>query len=98
MPVARRFRHVLQHTQALLNGLLPLRRQIPPGRQDFVLDVIALLWRHLLPHAAAFPHILLLLRRQLPEALLILYDALAIFRAQAILLLAVTTVIIFRAS
>lgn len=98
MSIARRFRHVLQHTQALLDSLLPLLRQIPPRRQHVVLDMFALLRRHLLPHPPAFPHVLLLLRRQLPEALLILYHPLAVFRAQAILLLAVATIVILPAS
>jgi len=91
--VASRFRHVLQHTQALLNSLLPLLRQIPPRRQYVVLDMVALLRRHLLPHPSAFPHVLLLLRRQLAEALLILDHSLAIFGAQAILLLAESPIV-----
>jgi hypothetical protein len=92
--VARVLGHVLQNTEALLNGFLALRRHVAPGRQNIVLDVIALLRSHLLPDAATLAHILLLLRRQLAEALAILQDALAVFGAKALLLVTITSVII----
>ena len=70
MLVARELRHILENAQTLLDGLLSLWRQIAPGWQHFIFNVIALLRRHLLPHPLAVAHILLLLRRQLPKALL----------------------------
>jgi hypothetical protein len=79
----------------LLDGFLALWRQISPSRQNVILDVIALLRSHVLPHTAAITHVLLLLRRQLPEALLILQNALPLFRAKP-LLAPVGAIIIFR--
>jgi hypothetical protein len=81
MLIARKLRHVLKNTQALLNRFLPLRRQIAPGRQHLIFDVIALLGSHLLPHSLAVAQVLLLLRRQLPKASLILEHPLSIFGA-----------------
>lgn len=86
MLVASPLWHVLQNTEALLDGLLARRRQIAPHGQHLVPDVIALLRRHLLPHPAPFAHFLLLLRGQLLEALAVLQDALPFFRTQALLL------------
>jgi len=45
-PVPRRLRHILQHTQLLLNHLLPLPRNLPPSRQNVVLHVAPLFRRH----------------------------------------------------
>src|SRR5450432_983785 len=87
--VARVLWHVLENAEALLDGFLALRRHVSPRRQNVILDVIALLRGHLLPDAAAFAHILLLLRRQLAEALPILQHALAVFGAEALLLVAI---------
>jgi hypothetical protein len=61
--ITRRFRHVLEHAQALLDGFLPGWGHVPPAGQHFVSYVIALLWCHLLPDPAARAHILLLLWR-----------------------------------
>lgn len=72
MLVARELGHILENAKTLLNGFLSLRRQIAPGRQHFIFNMIALLLRHLLPNVLAVAHVLLLLRRQLLKALLIL--------------------------
>jgi len=71
MLIARRFRHIFQHAQALLDGSLPLRRKLLPARQDIILDVTPLLGRQLSPGIGALAHFLLLLRRQPVELLLI---------------------------
>lgn len=60
--IAREFRHVLEHAQPLLNGLLPLRRQVLPCRQNVIPDVLALLRRHLSPRLLALALISPLLR------------------------------------
>jgi hypothetical protein len=96
--VTRVFRHVAENAEALLDGFLTLRRHVAPRRQNIILDVIALLRGHLLPHAAAVTHILLLLGSQLAESLAILQNALAVFGAEALLLISIATVIIFRAA
>jgi hypothetical protein len=46
----------------------------------------------------ALAHVLLLLRRQLTKALAILQNALAVFGAEALLLVPIASVIIFRAT
>jgi hypothetical protein len=89
-------RHVLEHAQTLLDCFLALWRHVAPGRQNFILDMVALMRRHLLPDAIPVAHVLLLLRRQLPEALLILHHPLAFLGAQP--LAAVSSIVIFRAS
>src|SRR5260370_38379900 len=43
MLIARRLRHVLEHAQSLLDRPLAVRRQLPPPRQDILLNVLALL-------------------------------------------------------
>jgi len=72
MPVTRGLRHVLQHAQPLLNGTLPVRRQLLPLRQHVIPEMVSLLWRKLLPILSSSFHILLSLRRQLIELPLIL--------------------------
>jgi hypothetical protein len=72
VPVARGLRHVLQHAQPLLNGPLPVRRQLLPPRQHVIFDVVSLPWRKLLPILSSSFHILLSLGRQLIELPLIL--------------------------
>jgi hypothetical protein len=96
--VARVLRHVLENAEALLDGFLALRGHIAPGGQDIILDVIALLRSHLLPDVSALTHVLLLLGRQLAESLTILQNALPVFGAEALLLAAIASVIIFRAA
>jgi hypothetical protein len=99
MLVARKLRHVLEHAETLLDGFLPLWRQIAPSGQYIILNVIALLRGHLLPHPLAVAHVLLLLRRQLAKASLILEDALSIFGAEARwLVISIVVVIVLRAS
>jgi hypothetical protein len=95
--VARKLRHVLQHAQTLFDGFLTLRRQITPGRQHVIFDVIPLLRRHLLPHSLAVTQVLLLLRRQLPKALLILKHPLSLFGAEALEVVSIGIVIILPA-
>src|SRR5467141_1196233 len=80
--VARRFRHVLQHAQPLLNRLPALRRHLLPSRQHFIADVVALLRRHLLPDLRSLAQLLLLRRRKLPESLLIPLQSLPFFRRE----------------
>ena len=47
--IPRRFRHVLQHAQPLLNRLTPVGRHLAPSREHIILDVISLLRSHLRP-------------------------------------------------
>jgi hypothetical protein len=94
MLVARELRHILEHAQTLFNGLLPLGRQITPGWQYVIFNVIALLRRHLLPHPLTVAHILLLLRRQLPKALLILEHSLSLFGTEVLLIIFIGIVVI----
>ena len=75
-----RFRHVLQHTQPLLNRLPTLRRYLLPFRQHFIANVVALLRRHLLPDLRSLAQLLLLLWRKLFELLFISLESLALFR------------------
>jgi hypothetical protein len=93
MLVARELGHVLENAQTLLDGFLSLWRQIAPGWQHFIFNVIALLRRHLLPDALAVAHVLLLLWRQLPKALLILEHPLSLFGAEPLLIISVAVVI-----
>jgi len=95
--IARELGHVLEHAQALLDGFLSLRRQIAPGRQHIIFNVIPLLLGHLLPNSLAVAHVLLLLRRQLPKAFLILEHPLAIFGTEALLVISKAIVIVLRA-
>jgi hypothetical protein len=78
--VARRLRHILQHTQPLLNRLPAVRRHLLPFRQHFITDVVALLRRHPLPDLRSLAQLLLLLWRKLPESLFIPLESLALFR------------------
>src|SRR5450432_2541698 len=98
MAIAGVLRHVPENPQALFNSFLTLWRHVAPGGQHIILDVVALPRGHLLPDAAAFTHILLLLGRQLPEALAILQHPLAVFGAEALLLVAIASAIVFRAA
>jgi len=93
-----KLRHVLENAQTLLDGFLSFWRQVAPGRQYLIFNVIALLRRHLLPHPLAVAHVLLLLRRQLPKALLILKHSLALFGAKPLLVISVGVVIVLPAS
>jgi hypothetical protein len=98
MLIACELGHVLENAQTLLDSFLSLRRQIAPGRQHFIFNVIALLLRHLLPDPLAVAHVLLLLRRQLPKALLILEHPLSLFGTEALLVISVAVVIILPAA
>jgi hypothetical protein len=99
MFIARELRHVLEHAQALLDGFLSLWRQIAPGGQHIILNVIALLRGHLLPHPFTVAHVLLLLRGQLPKTSLILEHPLPVLGAKALWLpIRIRIVIILRAS
>jgi hypothetical protein len=97
MLISRELRHVLEHTQTLLDGFLSLWRQIAPRGQHVIFNMIALLRRHLLPHPLAVAHILLLLRRQLPKALLVLEHSLSLFGAEVLLVIFIGIVIILPA-
>jgi hypothetical protein len=94
MFIACELGHVLENAQALLDGFLSLWRQIAPGGQHIILNVIALLRGHLLPHSLAVTHVLLLLWGQLPKASLILKDPLSIFGAEALLLIVSIRIVI----
>src|SRR6202521_3351932 len=78
--VARRFRHILQHAQPLLNRLPALRRHLPPSRQHIIAHVVALRRRHLLPNLRSLAQLLLLLWRKLPKSSLILLESPPFFR------------------
>ena len=73
--IPRRFRHVLQNTQPLLNRLPALRRHLLPFRQHFIADVVALIGRHLFPYLRPLSVLLLLLWRKLPESSFILLES-----------------------
>lgn len=60
--IAREFRHVLQHAQALLNSLPAVLRKLLPLGHHVIADVLALLGSHALPDLIAFTKILALLR------------------------------------
>ncbi len=62
--VARRFRHILQHAQLLLDHPFSLRRHLLPFGHHFVTDMGALLGSHSRPHLFAVAHVHALLRRQ----------------------------------
>src|SRR5258707_12200557 len=49
--IAGRLRHILQHTQLLLDYLLAIPRHLAPPGQYVVFDVLALLWRQAAPSA-----------------------------------------------
>src|SRR5712664_4847125 len=80
--VARRFRHILQHAQSLLNRLPALRRHLPPSRQHFIAHMVLLLRRHLLPDLRSLAQLLLLLWRKLLESPLILLESPAFLRRE----------------
>src|SRR6476660_6513707 len=78
--VTRRFRHILQHAQPLLNRLPAFRRHLLPSRQHFVAHVVALRRGHLLPDSRPLAKLLLLLWRKLPESSLVLLESPPFFR------------------
>ena len=94
MFIARELGHVLENAQSLLDSFLSLRRQIAPGGQHIILNVIALLRGHLLPHPLAVAHVLLLLWGQLPKTSLILKHPLLVFGAEALLLIVSIRIVI----
>jgi len=93
-----KLRHVLENAQTLLDGFLSFWRQIAPGWQHVIFNMITLLRRHLLPYPLAVAHVLLLLRRQLPKALLILEHPLSLFGAKPLLIVSVRVVIVLPTS
>src|SRR6266849_9870390 len=80
--VARRFRHILQHAQSLLNRLPALRRHLPPSGQHIIAHVVALRRRHLLPDLRSLAQLLLLLWRKLLESSFILLKSPPFFRRE----------------
>ena len=80
MSVARRLRHILQHAQPVLNGPLPVRRQLLPPGQHIIPNVTLLLRREPLPILCRSLHLLLLLRRQLVELSLIFRQPISLLR------------------
>src|SRR5882724_7026671 len=80
--VARRFRHILQHAQSLLNRLPALRRHLPPSWQHIIAHVVLLLRRHLLPDLRSLAQLMLLLWWKLPESSLILLESPPFFRRE----------------
>jgi hypothetical protein len=67
VPVARIFRHILQHAQPVLNRSLALRRHLFPLWQNVIANVLALRWGHPFPRARAIAKLLLLRGRQMPK-------------------------------
>jgi hypothetical protein len=80
MAVARRFRHIPQHPQPVLDGPLPIRRQLLPLGQHIIPQVTLLIRREPLPILCRTFHILLFLRRQLVELSLIFRQAAPLLR------------------
>jgi hypothetical protein len=80
MPVARRFRHIPQHPQPVLDGPLPIRRQLLPLGQHIIPQVTLLIRREPLPILCRTFHILLFLRWQLVELSLIFRQAAPLLR------------------
>jgi len=81
-PVLRRLRHILQHSQLLLNRLLTLPRNLPPSRQNVVLHVAPLLWRHSPPGILLRTQVRSLLRVQTVPLIKLLPDPALLFRRQ----------------
>src|SRR5258707_8316915 len=73
MLVARRLRHVLQHAQSLPDRLLLVGGQLPPLREQVILDMPLLFRRQLSPLSLTIANLLLLLRRQTSEILIVLF-------------------------
>ena len=80
MPIARRLGHILQHAQPVLNGPLPIRRQLLPPGQHIIPNVTLLLRCQPLPIFGRSLHLLLLLWRQLIELSLIVRQAIPFLR------------------
>src|SRR6266850_2906272 len=80
--VARRFRHILQHAQSLLNRLPALWRHLSPSRQHIIAHVVALLRGHLLPDLRSLAQLLLLLWGKPPELSFILLKSPPFFRRE----------------
>ncbi len=81
-PVSRRLRHILQHTQLLLNHLLPLPRNLPPSRQNVVLHVAPLFRRHSPPGIFFRAKVRALLRVQVVPLIKLLPNPALLFRRQ----------------
>ena len=80
--IPRRLRHVLQHTQTLLNCSPAIRRHLAPFRHHFVTHVILLLPRHLSPDSSTIEHFLPLRRGEVSKPVVVLDDLPFFFRAQ----------------
>jgi len=78
--ISRRFRHILQHAQPLLNRLLAVRRHLFPFGQHVIPDMVPLVRRHPSPDLRALAKLLLLSRRQPPQSLFILREPLLFLR------------------
>jgi len=61
--VASALGHILQDSQALLDGLPAIRRELLPFRHHVIADVLALIGSHALPDLFALAHVLPLLGR-----------------------------------
>jgi hypothetical protein len=73
-------RHILQHSQPLLNCLPAVWRHLPPLREHVVANMIPLLRSHPLPNLRSVAQFLLLRRRQIPQPLFVLENFLPLLR------------------
>jgi len=82
--IARRLRHILEHSQFLLHDLLALPRHLLPLRQNVVFDVLLLLRRELPPGIFVLAETRLLLWRQVIPLTELLADLVLFFRRKVL--------------
>ena len=80
MLVARAFRHILQHGEAILDGALAVRRHALPFRVHIVFNMIPLRLRKTIPVVRAVIEILALLRSQIMQSPIIFQNFLLLLR------------------
>src|SRR5438477_4497711 len=82
--VPRRFRHILQHTQPLLNRPLPVRRKLLPLRRQIIPNVIFLFRRQPAKYFLALFDFLSVSRRKVPLLVIVLDDLSLFLRTQLV--------------
>ena len=80
MLVARTFRHILEHGEAILDGALAVRRHLLPLRVHIVLNMIPLRLRKTIPIVRAVIEFLALLRSQIMKSPIVFENFLLLFR------------------
>src|SRR6266480_1366279 len=82
MLVARRFRHILQYAQTLLNRPLPARRKLLPLRRQIIPDMILLFRRQPAKYFLALFDFLSVRRRKVSLLVIVLDDLSLLLRTQ----------------